>query len=221
MRTLEFNGSTFVEDCPNLYLAKRFVPGLLGTEYVEVQVTDLDNDLYTWKSYYLPSCQSTATGAEKLFSRYMAVGWETTADDAMGSALNAFYEFRSEMQELINCKAYLMGNQARTTPLTQPEFNPHGCNSKWVKQQTQLIPDALKPGWRTVYKHLRNVKSPDIANRFLHTHAQTALTCKSCGEIAIPSVCISPMDGGSFHVGANCPSCNAWVKWLKAGGSHE
>lgn len=114
-----------------------------------------------------------------------------------------------------------MNNQAITTSCINQKFNPSACDANWVKQQTQLIPDALKSGWRDVYKHLRKVKSPDIANRFLTTHAQTELTCKACGEIAIPSVCISPMDGGSFHVGANCPSCNAWVKWLKAGGSHE
>lgn len=219
MRTIEFNGITLYEEesYPNLYVAKRVLPGLNGVEFIEVQATDPDNELWTWKNYFVPHNQSTATGAEKIFMRYLAVGWEASADIAMSKSLSAFHEFRVGIQQLRDCKADLMKNQA--CPLTQSQFNPNACNPEWAKKQTEDIPDILKPGWRDVYAYLLKSKSLVTANQFLYYHAKTTLTCKHCKAIAIPSVSINPMAGGKFQVRACCASCNGWIKWLKVGGA--
>lgn len=80
---------------------------------------------------------------------------------------------------------------------------------------TKSIPDAIKPNWRAVFYHLRNERDVATAERFLQNHADAPLTCRKCGEIAIPAVSISTMPAGRFHIAANCASCNAWFKWLK------
>jgi hypothetical protein len=37
--------------------------------------------------------------------------------------------------------------------------------------------------------------------------------CRNCGPVA-PRLYWKPFAGGLYHLGAECPECGRWVKWL-------
>lgn len=99
-------------------------------------------------------------------------------------------------------------------PCNQPGVHAVDCDCKWAVEQTAEIPAELKDGWRAAYKRLKAAAGRAAANRLLLRHAKNKLTCRLCGEIAIPAVSIKDMEDGRFHVAANCAGCGSWIKWL-------
>lgn len=74
--------------------------------------------------------------------------------------------------------------------------------------------DHIKSSWVSVLAHIKATDSALSCARFERDHAHKHLDCPRCKSACTPSVSIRNLDSGKYHVGAYCPSCGSWIKWL-------
>ncbi|MES2365237.1 MAG: hypothetical protein V4563_05040 [Pseudomonadota bacterium] len=89
-------------------------------------------------------------------------------------------------------------------------------SAAWRARATQHITEAqgVKESWRTAYRYIRAKRGREASDLFLSEHANKKIKCPACSVIETPKLTIKEFAGGA-HIGATCPSCGKWSKWLR------